>query len=241
MEKEFKLKTKDGKYIFGRIRGSLEKPLVIFVHGLTGHVGEHIFHSGARFFEKNGFSALLWNQYSWQDGARNLSEVTLAQQAEDLDSVVKFARKKGAKKIFVVGHSYGGATVLLSKEQDFDGAVLWDSTYAPIDLLSEIKHDKKKGIYYVPWGMNIIFGKQMVNEMRNTKSLSVEVENFKKPIKVIVAGKNDLIKGWKKLYETIKVPKDFAIIKNANHTFDEEGTEEALFDETSKWLKKLKH
>lgn len=233
------MKTKDGKYIYGRLRGSLEKPLVIFAHGLTGHMGEHIFHSGARFFQKNGFSVLLWNQYNWQEGARSLGEVTLAQQAQDLDFVVAYARKKGAKKIFVIGHSYGGATILLSKKQDFDGAVLWDSTLAPVELLCEVKHDKKRDIYYVPWGMDIIFGKPMVEEMKKIKSLAAEVANFTKPVKVIVAGKNDLVKDWQKSYKLIRVPKDFAIIQGATHTFDEEGTEEKLFDETLKWLKKV--
>jgi esterase/lipase len=240
MEKELKIKAKDGKYIYGRLRGSLKNPLVIFVHGLTGHMDEHSFFNGARFFEKKGFSVLQWNQYDWHKDARKLHEVTLKKQAEDMDFMVEYFRKKGAKKIFVIGHSYGGATILFSKNQDFDAAVLWDSSDRPRKLMSEdLKFIKKANIYTISWGTAIILGKQMVEEAKKLPDLFGKMTQFRKPVKIIVAEKGDLVKGGKKYYEVAKMDKDFAIIKNATHLFGEDGTEEKLFSETLKWIKKF--
>src|SRR3989344_1336712 len=120
MEKQLKIKTPDKKVIYGTLRGSLDKPLVIFVHGFTGFKDEHQFFNGARFFEKRGFSSFRFNLYHWEKGARKLEDCTLSLHGEDLDQVVEYFRKKGVKKIFAVGHSFGGLTVLLSKKKSFE-------------------------------------------------------------------------------------------------------------------------
>jgi pimeloyl-ACP methyl ester carboxylesterase len=239
MEKELKIKTSDGKYIYGRLRGALEKPLVIFVHGLTGHMDEHIFYNGARLFEKKGFAVLQWNQYDWRPGARKLEEVTLEAQAADLDFLVAHFRKKGARKIFVVGHSYGGATIVLSQAQAFDAVVLWDATNEPKSLFDEIEFLAKAKLYVISWGAKNILGKAMVEEAKQMPDLYGPMAQFRKPVKIIVAGKGGLIPGGRKFFQAASVAKEFAIIKGATHTFDEGDTEQELFAETLKWLKKF--
>ena len=42
------------------------------MHGLTGHMDEHIFYNGARFFEKKSFAAFRFNLYDDQDDAMKL-------------------------------------------------------------------------------------------------------------------------------------------------------------------------
>ena len=116
MEKQIKIPIANKKYIYGTLRGSLKNPLLVFVHGFTGYKDEHIFFNGARFFEKKGFSTFRFDLYNWNKDARKLEECTLSLHGEDLDTVVKYLRKKGANKIFVAGHSFGGVTVLLSKK-----------------------------------------------------------------------------------------------------------------------------
>jgi len=58
------------------------------------------------------------------------------------------------------------------------------------------------------------------------------------PIKVIVAGAGIMVEEGKKLFQNANEPKDFAIIPNASHTFDEDGIEEKLFVETLNWFNK---
>ena len=59
------------------------------------------------------------------------------------------------------------------------------------------------------------------------------------PVKIICAEKWILKKWGEKYYKAAKGPKDFVIIPWASHCFDEEGTEEKLFTETEKRIKRF--
>lgn len=129
MESNLKIATADGKVIYGRLRETSSQQLVIFVHGLGGRMDQHIYYNGARFLEKRNISSFRFNLYSWEKDARNLSECTIETHANDLDTVIGYFRKQGANKIIVVGHSFGGPTILLSKKKDYDLVILWDPSY----------------------------------------------------------------------------------------------------------------
>lgn len=240
MEKQFKIPTFDKKKIYGTLRGSLENPLLIFVHGFTGYKDEHIFFNGARYFEKKGISTFRFNLYHWENDSRKMEDCTLSLHAMDLDTVIDYFRKKGVKKIFVTGHSFGGLSVLLSKKQDFDAALLWDASINPSET-TKSKYIKELDKYYTnlfnAYGFTI--GKQMVDENNKLKPFNL-IKQFIKPIKIIVTGKGELINGGKKYFQLANKPKDFAIVPNATHCFDEEGTEDKLFQETLKWVNKFK-
>jgi|SRR3989344_2923812 len=236
MEKQIKIPIANKKYIYGTLRGSLKNPLLVFVHGFTGYKDEHIFFNGARFFEKKGFSTFRFDLYNWNKDARKLEECTLSLHGEDLDTVVKYLRKKGANKIFVAGHSFGGVTVLLSKKKEFQAAVLWDSA-GDRDVRLNAKYIKELGKYYFEEGAyGFTISKAMYEENNKKLKPSKLIRLMPMPIKIIVAGAGIMVEEGKKLYQNANEPKDFVIIPNAAHTFDEEGTEEKLFQETYNWL-----
>src|SRR5690348_12972313 len=109
MEQAIKIKIPGTKKTMrGILRGSLTQPLVVFVHGLTGKMNEHIFFNGARFLEEHGYASFRFELYDFYADSRKLGECTIQTHADDLDTVVAYFRKRGAKHIFVVGHSYGG-------------------------------------------------------------------------------------------------------------------------------------
>ena len=236
MEEEIKIPLNNKKYIYGILRGALENPLVIFVHGFTGHKNEHQFFNGARFFEKNGFSTFRFDLYSWKDDARKLEECTLSLHGQDLDTVVDYFKNKGVKKIFVVGHSFGGVTVLLSKKKDFDAVVLWEPSDNPAEVTSA-RYVKELDKYYInseaSYGFTI--GKQMYEEDKNLKPFELIAE-LDIPVKIVLGGAGSLIKGGKEYLQAAKEPKALTIIPNATHCFDESGTEEKLFQETLNWI-----
>ena len=240
MEEEIKIPLKNKKYIYGILRGSLDKPLVIFVHGFTGYKNEHQFFNAARFFEKNSFSAFRFDLYSWKEDARKLEECTLSLHGQDLDTVVDYFRKKDVKKIFVVGHSFGGVTVLLSKKKDFDAAVLWDSS-GDKDVKLKAKYVKELDKYYYQHdsAFGFTISKEMYQENNNKLKPSELIKEMHVPIKVIVAGAGIMISEGKKLFQNANEPKAIAIIPNATHCFDEDGVEENLFQETYVWVKKF--
>jgi len=238
MEKAVVIPTFDGKKIYGILRGGFDKPLLIFVHGFTGDMNKHLFFNAARFFEKKGFSTFRFNLYDWRKGARKLNECTLSLHGKDLDTVVDYFRKKGVKKIFVAGHSFGGVTVLLSQGQGFDAAILWDSS-GDKDVHLKAKYVKEIGKYLFEdgWAVNFTIGKAMYEE-NNKKLVPTElIKKIKVPIKVIIASAGEMTEEGKKLFNAAKKPKDIAAIEGATHNFDEDGAEEKLFEETYSWIK----
>ncbi len=69
MEQELRIKIPGTKLkIHGFLRGKKSAPLVVFVHGLTGNMNEHLFFNGARWFEKKGFATFRFNLYDWEKG-----------------------------------------------------------------------------------------------------------------------------------------------------------------------------
>ncbi len=239
MEKEIVIPLGENKNLRGILRGKTTSPLIIFVHGFTGHKNEHQFFNAARFFEKKGFSSFRFDLYSWRKDARKLEECTLSLHGKDLDSVIDYFRKEGIKKLFVVGHSFGGVTVLLSRKKNFDVAVLWDST-GDADVHINAKFIPQLNRYYFDeWAYGFTIGKDFYEENNNKLKPSKLIKKIDVPIKIITAGAGELAVDNKKLFENANKPKEFAIIPNATHCFDEDGTEEKLFEETFDWLKKF--
>ncbi len=239
MEQETKIRTSDKKIIYGILRGSIRRPLIVFVHGLTGNMNEHIFFNGARYAEKHGFSSFRFNLYDWRRGARKLQECTLQTHANDLDGVIDFLRRKGAKKVLVVGHSYGGKTILLSKKKDFNAVVLWDPSHNVFPLYRKVQYVKLLGMYAdFEDAYGILFGKKMVQEEMSFPWRK-KISAIHVPTKFVCAGRGVLIRGCRQYYKETNAPKELVIVKNATHCFDEEGAEEKLLEETIKWFKHL--
>lgn len=237
MEKIITLHPQKNIHITGRLRGSITKPLVIFVHGLTGSMDEHIFYNGARYLERHGVSSFRFNLYDWTVGSRKLEKSTLTIHAADLDYVIAHFRKRGAKKIIVVGHSYGGPTIMRSKKKDFDGVVFWDPSFFTPKHFPESKWLPSIRMYECRWAYPILLSKKYVQEARTTDTLKL-IQKLNVPIKIICAGKGVLVKTSKTYYDAVTVPKSLVVLKSATHCFDEDGQEEKLFSETLAWLKK---
>lgn len=241
MPKAIKIKTKDSHYIHGVLDGALTKPLFIFVHGLPGNIEDGINIAAGTWFSKHGFATFRFNLYDWRKGARQLIDCTLETHAHDLDMVVRHFKKQGVKKIFVAGHSFGGPTILLSKDQRFDAAALWDPSFESSFTKERYglpggRYLKEVAGYMMSWGANIIIGKDMA---RHTDDLDWQnlPKKFHKPLKIIVAQKGVLLKGSKVYLKNAHEPKQLHIIKEATHYFnDGQGMQEELFKETKKWF-----
>lgn len=240
MEEEIKIPIGNKKYIYGVLRGSYAKPMVVFIHGFTGHKNEHHFYNGARFFEKKGFSSFRFDLYSWKEDGRKLEDCTFSIHGQDLDRVIDFLRSKGTKEIFVVGHSFGGLTILLSKKKDFQAAVLWDATPNP-ETVTQGKFLKELDLFYKTWdtSFGFTFGKEMYEENKILKPFEL-ISTLRIPTKVIIAGVGAYVEDGKKYFNAAKKPKELTIIDNATHGFEEDGVEEKLFNETYKWIIKYR-
>lgn len=244
MEKKLKIKVSDKYHIYGRLNGTSHQPLFIVVHGLSCSMDEDFYLNATRWFAKQGYATFRFNLYGAEKDSRQLMTSTLKTHASDIDTVVDYFRKKKFGKIFLAGHSYGGPSILLSSNQNFDGVVLWDPSYKVSFTktpkgVSHVKYLKGVEGYLMNWGINIIIGKAMAEEAAalNWNNLT---KNFHVPLKIIVAGKGALVRGAKHYFKTAHTPKDLTIIKNATHYFnDTEDMREKVFKISEDWFSKI--
>ncbi len=243
MEKEYNI-TLDKKHIaYGKLAGSTMRPLVIVVHGLPCTINEGIYERACVFFQKAGYATYRFGLYDWHKDARQLIDCTLSVHAKDLDAVVEHFRRKGFKKVYVAGHSFGGPTILLSKKQRFDVAVLWDPSY-DISVTKKKygvpggKYVKSLGGYFMRWGVNVVIGKKMADEI-DTLDWDKLTSSFHVPLKIIAAEKGVLVAGCKKYFSGAHEPKSLEVLKGATHYFDDTPTmQDRLFTTTHNWFQK---
>lgn len=243
MKKNFKIKLSKKFSLYGKFSGSFDRPLFIIVHGLLGNMDEDFYYSAVRWFGKHGFSTFRFNLYGHQKDARQLMNCTLKTNSADLDVVIRYFRKRGVKKVFVAGHSFGGLTILCSRDQNFDGTVLWDPSYK-ISFTKTIydfpggKYMKNINGYLMRWGINVVIGKAMAEEV-DLLQWDLITKNFKVPFKIILAG-NGALKSAKKYLSSAKVEKDLMVVKGATHYFnDQDGMQEKVFKTSEEWFRKF--
>jgi esterase/lipase len=240
METDIKIKTPDKKLIYGTLCNAEKKSdtLVIFVHGFTGHQNEHIFFNGARFFFENGFDSFRFNLYSGGKNSRNFREVTISKHGEDISTIVKYFCKK-YKNIFVVGHSYGGTSLLFVDQVNVSGFVFWDASYITAkDSSEQIKYNKGLDAHILDWGMEIIVGKKFITELKKFPDCGDLISKINVPVKFITANEKGNSKAGKKYFASANTPKELVNIDGASHNFDRFSDEQRLFDETLKFIKK---
>lgn len=240
MEKSVKIRTSDKKTIHGVLRGPLNKPVIVIVHGLAGNMNEAMHYNAARYFEKHGFSSFRFGLYSWEQGARKLHECTFSTHGRDIDTVIRYLRSRGARKMFLVGHSFGWPSILHAKERGFSAVAAWDGSLLPYSQKEFAKRIQKPKGRIFDEGYWVIMGERMAEDSRTFKSLGA-IKRFDRPIGFItvddnVFGNRDKNK---KMYRAAKGEKELVVIKGATHTFWEEGKQEELYAATVGWFKKF--
>ncbi|OGH60932.1 MAG: hypothetical protein A2848_00055 [Candidatus Magasanikbacteria bacterium RIFCSPHIGHO2_01_FULL_50_8] len=238
MEQDLTINTPDKKKIYGRLRGTSKKTLVILVHGLCGHMDEHQFYNAARYFEKRGMSAFRFNLYDWHEGARTLNDCSFEVHARDIDLLVTRFKKQGYKKIVVVGHSFGGPSILFSTKKQFDAMVFWDPSFdETLDWFENIDTQNKKPRYELTDIFSVMIPRVLIEEIRAFRPAKI-IAGFEKPALFIIAGKGEL-QNVRKTFDAAQEPKKFHLIKKATHSFQEDGVAEELYKVTADWIKKL--
>ncbi len=97
---------------YRRWQGKPDKSVLLFVHGMGEHSGRY--GHPVQFFGKEGYTIYAYDQrgHGRSDGQRAYAE-SFAKFIGDLNQVIRFIKKKeGDKKIYLIGHSFGGQVVL---------------------------------------------------------------------------------------------------------------------------------
>lgn len=248
MNKDFRLKTKEGDFVnistFG-IQNIKSSPCLIFVHGFKGFKDWGFFPYTAKHFADKGFFVLSFNfshngvdddgfEFNRLDKfAKNMVSLEVSELVQVINAYKNgFFSNDVNGKIGLLGHSRGGAVALLSSlVEKVDAYIVW----ASVDKLDRYTDRqkiewKKKGFVEA---LNSRTNQMMrmdvtlLDDIETNKdgSLSIEkaVKKLKKPL-LILHGTEDLtvpIEEGEQIYNwSDKSITKFEKLTTCGHTFD---------------------
>lgn len=237
MEKNYSIKTSDGFEIDGVLNWKEESDiLIIFCHGFQWSFNRHIFHNGAKYFAEKWFHCFRFDFYNGSLKTRKLHMCDFDVHGWDIDSVVQFFRDD-YKEIILIWHSFGGLSILYSS-QNVEKIVLWDPSLV---LKEEQKWANEKEVIYDEEKKLCYFADTLV--YINPKMLSQHSDesrekayNFLVPWYIICAEGCYLYENWIQIYKGIEHCTWIYNVLGANHSFDQEGKEEELFEKTLEFI-----
>ncbi len=210
--------------------------LIIFVHGFTGHINEHIFYNAARFFPPQGFDTFRFNLYGYEKDARKLTETSISEHATDLKTVIEYFRNDYSK-IYTIGHSFGGHVVVRTSAP-IDASVLWNPSPDVKELANELTLLEKIGFYIEHSNVDILVGKNFIEDAKHLPLIKDVLRSFNIPLKIIAAELTDEKVARETYFKHANNPKELSIIKGSSHCYDENDSEKKLFIETLNWIEK---
>lgn len=240
------LPNTNGLHSKGALRGSLDAPVVIMMHGRPGYGNETLQYLGARYLREQGLTTLRLWMYSWEPGTRNLLDCTLNTHVADFETVVDYVRAQGVKQVFAVGHSYGGLTILKSTAR-LDGAVLWDPTHSGYWLERPDGDPEFPERVIGEYSIGLVGAGSVLAQKTNDYDHALDdttswAAHKGYPLEVISAGKGVMVHLGKQYVDAADEPKKHVIIPDARHMLDD--SDEIvlrLFKETADWFKEIPH
>jgi dienelactone hydrolase len=230
--------------IHGVLRGDYSKPLAILAPGLGGWMNDLLVFNASRYFDKQGIATLRVSFYGHDENQRDIKDFDVKINAEDIDTIVDYVKKEGAKWVAVAGHSYSGMGIIYSKKQQFDAAVLWDPSHtggydepmAINNLEKDFIYIKQLDSYVSGNGLGDVISRKV---FENFAPGSTEMaRRFKVPTLIVNAGWSKEMKLYGQDYaDNIDAPTKHTIIPNSTHPFTEDGVMEDLFKESVAWIK----
>ena len=246
-----------GLKLYSWLRGSLDRPVVVIMHGRHGGANNTLPYLGARFLTERGFATLRLAMYGYGEGARDQFDCTLDTHVADFDAVVDYLRRQGVKTIYGVGHSYGGLTIIKSKAK-LDGAALWDPSHGlawqpPIadSWLTHARYKKVDGMLVMLNASGAVLSQTADDYDEAMGDTTQWAAGKGYPLKIISADHSHgiLTELNERYIAAADTPKAHVVIDGAGHGFDEsDAIMGKLFEETANWfeqqleqLKEAKH
>ena len=240
-EEEWDIGTADGFRIYG-VRNKSDKKkndkAIIYIHGLSYDAYDYAATRMAMTFPKQGYDVIRLNLYSWQEDARSLTDCTFKVHASDINAVYNFFKKQ-YKKLFAVGFSYGGPSLMEAKVNQFDAISLWDPTYIPANTVEMSEYKKVKNLQVSLIGKTHVMSTEFIDAAKAyDRDYAIKLaKKCKSPIQVIYAGKDGFwIEEGESFHTHSKGPTDERVVKATSHFFHEEGATAPVLRYTKKWF-----
>lgn len=239
MEKAFVINTSDNAEIHGFLHSSSNqsRPMVVLVHGLTGHMDEYIHVRLARLLCKEGFSVIRFNQYGDEPRARRFHDSTIRKHVSDTKDVLAYAIAEGYSSIVLAGHSLGSPVAIAAVGDSVSGLILIDPTGRPMDRIKEWQtYDAEHKISYLDWSRRTILGERWIEDAKSFPDSYLQFASVVCPVQIIAAERADQMKYCERYREVHPDHPVIQVVPNATHCFPEEGAAEVLGSVISKWI-----
>ena len=224
-ERDFYVTARDGKDIavrYASSKNNTTNQAVILAHGITGRPSEYIHMYARNFFTEKGYDVYRMSFYDDADNARKMHTTTLPLQANDMNDVVSHA-KDNHDKVYVCGHSYGGATILFAQPK-VDALAFWDSAFDVQNFWNLFTKDTTSldhALINTSWRINQLFSKEMMAHAQSQTEEDMKnlTNSIVAPSIVITAEKDDNLESGQKIFKHLSCEKEYQEIKNADHRF----------------------
>ena len=243
IEEQVIIHAPDKKRIYTTVGYPRQKPkgIVIFVHGLASTELWPPMLLGSWYFREHGYAYCRVNLYDWREGARTLMTSDLLQHARDTETVMRYLKRHGFSKIFAVGHSFGGLTLLQTDTTKLQAVSLWDISsfisYPPKKWMSK---DPASAATYMKGGFELLMSKRYLKGIEEFPDELQLISQITTPTQICYAAGigAPLIESSQRYYKKLQSKKELVRIPKASHSFTEEGVAKRLFERTRKWFDK---
>lgn len=243
MEKNWILEARDGTNIYGVLNSSDKntKKAIFLVHGLNRDMHEYAFKRAADYFSEN-YDVYRFNLYDGREKGRALIDCTLQTHADDLDDVLNHYAG-GYESVFLIGHSYGGPTVILANPRNITAVSLWDPSFDLKGVQSDFSktYIEKEDCYSVNWGTSYLIGKEMyycANKLDKDACIKLAQE-FQHPVQVIHAGNGYYVNKDVSYHSYGNSQNIREVVSGTVHFFYEGNSCDELLQKTRNWFSKF--
>ena len=236
-EERLQLPVGEGVTLYGTYLAADGAPLVVLVHGLTGHSNEAMHYLARRRLHAEGYAVLGLDLYGSDPGTRRLTDCTTSTHARDLVAVLDAMRTRCPKvQVVVVGHSLGGLTGLMAT--GYDALVLWDAAHTS-GLLSLQNLEYVEELQLHRWRQRIdhLLNPAMIEQLRTLDSDAL-VGQVRVPLLVVSAGDPGRPELSRRYVEHAGGPAELRVVEDADHGFLRGESLTTLLDLTCDWLRR---
>ncbi|MEM6901766.1 MAG: alpha/beta fold hydrolase [Pseudomonadota bacterium] len=246
--KPWSVTSKTGHEITGRADFCADtdepRPAIVIVHGLTGSMDEYLHQQAAPFFAAQGYDVLRFNL---QSQGFPLRHCTLKTHALDLQSVLD-GPAAGYQKRFIIGHSYGGPTVMTAQPHQATAICLWDPSFNLPAIWQMMEMTELGDIALLNFGgVEVVVGAEMVAEGRGDDYSAENCLNLSRqldvPIQVISASEGDEFavyqqdpRSWHSAGHQENCRQ---LIPDSDHCFTSPNALQRLLSETHRWFERF--
>ncbi len=217
------------------------KKIVVVCHGFTGSK-----EGGGKALEmaeelgKQAWSALLFDFAGCGESEGDFEDLTLTRQIDDLSCALAWCKQKGFFRIFTLGRSFGGTTVICQAARDNTavGVCAWAAPARLTELFTGLSFEEgdkialsgEKGIVYLK--------KSFLEDLQKYDVAGAAARISPRPLLIVHGTHDELVSPAeaKIIYQSAAEPKQLVWIKQGDHQFTRHYPE--VWQAVRKWLAK---